>query len=71
MRTLTDTETWAIANALRAAAKLYDDDALSFDQAPMAPEARASLARQFQDQAGMARGLADLFEGAGAVNVTE
>lgn len=76
MRTLTDTETWSIANALRVAADQYEQDAAFYsdDNAKargetMSADARARLVRVFEDQAKTARELAGLLEGADHVKV--
>lgn len=76
MKTLTDSETWSIANALRVAAEQYAQDGAFYSPnnanaeiAEMPAEARASMARQFDDQAAEARRLAGLLENAGAVTI--
>lgn len=73
MRKLSDSETWAIANALRVAATQYQADADTHRNAPqdalMHPDARARMVRGFEDQATMARKLAEELEGCSSVTI--
>lgn len=56
---LTDSEQWLIANALRAAADVYADDADAAEEAGNLP-----LMQAFRDQRTQAVALADRFEAA-------
>ena len=63
----TDTETWAIISALRVAADKYESNVRTVnevrDEGPLAlADSYASLARQFANQAAVARELANRFE---------
>jgi hypothetical protein len=70
VRRLTETEHAAIANALHVAAEVYERDAketrAQIPHATYTPPL-ARLALQFEDQAAMARRLADELDGADSV----
>lgn len=74
---LTDTQAWAVAGALRTAAEAYDKSAS--DARDIAKELGGDsgnagferLAVQFDDQAKNARDLAEKFENASAIVITE
>jgi hypothetical protein len=72
---LPDSETWAIINALRVAADQYTHDAQMMAEpppeggGPEEPEARKRLVKGFEDQAKVARSLADSFENAESITL--